>query len=1113
MTEIKLYQNKFLIIFISVAIFILSCTNKKAETKPFLFEALENIQTGLNFSNKLTARADFNMFKYMYFYNGAGVATGDFNNDGLTDLFFTSNQSKNKLFLNKGSLKFEDVTTPAKIPNDSAWSTGVSVVDINNDGLLDMYVCRVGNYESLQSHNQFLICKGIDKTGIPFYEDEAKQMGLAKSAFSTQAAFIDYDMDGDLDMYLMNHSLRYNGTFNDKKTYENTRDSLAGDILFKNDKGKFIDVSKQAGISGSIISYGLGICVADINMDGWPDIYIGNDFHENDYLYINQKNGTFKETLQEQTMHTSQFSMGVDVADINNDAAPEIISMDMLPYDPKILKRSFEDDDYNLFNYKVKAGYHPQFSRNALQLNDGRGMFKEAAMYAGVEATDWSWAALWTDFDNDGWKDLFVSNGIPKRLNDMDYVNYVTNTDIQDKIRSNKMDEKEMALINKFPEIKLPNKFFLNKHDAKFEDIEAQIKNDKPTFSNGAVYADFDNDGDVDVVVNNIEDPVLLYENKTSKTDSNKWIELKLKGDLQNVNAIGTKAIIFSKNEIRTYEKYPVRGFQSSMEVPLHIGLGNVAIDSILLVWPDNTCEKINYQTDSIQAITYKKGLPTFDYKIATEFNATQNIAKDITAETGLLFKHEENNFNEFDREGLMTFMVSREGPALAVGDVNGDGLDDVYVGSAKFIKPILFFQNASGKFIKFSQPALDNDSTYEDVDANFADVNNDGFKDLLVASGGNEFYGNSEILLPRIYLNDGKGNFTRKKDAFDAKLQLTASCIKPYDFNGDGFVDLFIGGRAIPWEYSKTPTSYLLQNDGTGKFIDVTNKYNTDLAKIGLVTNATWADLDKDGKKDLLVSLEWGGIVAFKNNTTSFEKKVLTDKLGWWNFVFPLDINGDGNEDLIAGNLGENNRFHANEQQPVSLYYNDFDDNGKKEQFLTYFLMGREIPFADKDELTKQMPALKKKFLYAEDFTNSQLKNIVGADKMAEAEKLQANYFSNAFLINKGNWNFSVQAFPWQAQLSCYKTAAVINYTKDSLPNILLGGNFYHSNIRLGKYDADYGTVLSNKGKGNFAAENITDIIIKGEVRHILPITIKGEKAFVLVKNNDSLVVLKFKN
>ena len=1090
---------------------IFSCKNKPAN-KPYLFEALESNITGLNFSNKLTPRGDLNMFKYMYFYNGAGVGAGDFNNDGLSDLFFASNQGQNKLFLNKEKLKFEDVTVDAKIPTDSAWSTGVSVIDINNDKLLDLYICRVGNFESLQSHNQFLICKGIDKNGIPFYEDEAEKMGLAKSTFGTQAAFLDYDGDGDLDMYLMNHSLRYNGTYNNRASYENTTDSLAGDILFKNDNGKFTDVSKQAGISGTIISYGLGICVADINMDGWPDIYIGNDFHENDYLYINQKNGTFKETIQEQTMHTSQFTMGVDVADINNDAAPEIISMDMLPYDPKILKRSLEEDDYNLFNYKIKAGYHPQFSRNALQINRGNGMFSEAAMYAGVEATDWSWAALWTDFDNDGWKDLFVSNGIPKRLNDMDYVNYVTNTEIQDKIRSNKMDEKEMALINKFPQIKLTNTFFLNKHNAQFDNVENLIANNKPTFSNGAVYADFDNDGDVDVVVNNIDDAAILYENKTAKSLPNKWTELKLQGDAKNINAIGTKVISFVKNEVRSYEKYPVRGFQSSMEVPLYIGLGTTLPDSTFIVWPDNSYEKIDLATDTIQLIVYKKGLPKFDYKTVTEFYKPRyNKGQDITSQTGLLFKHEENNFNEFDREQLIPHMISREGPALAVADVNGDGLDDVYIGSAKFIKPVLYFQQPNGQFILSKQPALDNDSTYEDVDANFADVNNDGYKDLLVASGGNEFYGNSAILLPRVYLNDGKGNFTRKIDAFNNNIQLTASCIKPNDFNADGFVDLFIGGRCVPWEYGKIPTSYLLQNDGTGKFINVTNKYNAELGTIGMVTNAAWADMDKDGIKDLIVSLQWGGIIAFKNNKEIFEKKILTDKLGWFNFVYPVDINADGMEDLIAGNLGENNRFKASPQTPLTMYYNDFDDNGKKEQFLTYTLMNKEIPFADKDELTKQMPFLKKKFLYAEDFTNSSLQNIFGAEKLNKAEKLQANYFSNAFLINNGNWNFTVQPFPWLAQLSCYRDAAIIDYTADRLPNILLGGNFYHSNIRIGKYDADYGTVLANLGKNNFAAQNINDLIIKGEVRHILPINIKGEKAFILVKNNDSLRVIKF--
>lgn len=1102
-------------IFSAIAVFLFSCTSTTdtKEEKPALFEVLTNKQTGLDFSNKLTATAEFNMFKYMYFYNGAGVGAGDFNNDGLIDLFFSANQGDNKLYLNKGSLKFEDVTTAAKIPQDGGWSTGVSVVDINNDGLLDIYICRVGKYEVLQSKNQFLICKGIDKNGVPYYADEASQLGLAFSGFSTQTAFFDYDLDGDLDMYLMNHSLRFNGTFNERKSFFNTFDTLSGDYLYRNDNGKFIDATKASGVLGYLIGYGLGIAVADINLDGWPDIYIGNDFHENDYLYINQKNGSFKEILQDVTTHTSQFSMGVDVADITNDALPEIISMDMLPEDPYILKRSLGEDEYNLFHFKINYGYHPQFARNTLQLNRGNTQFSEIGMYSGVHATDWSWASLFLDFNNDGWKDLFVSNGIPKRLNDIDYINYASNDEVQAKIRANKLEEKDLALVEKFPQIKLKNKFYLNKQQASFDDMASQIKNDEQTFSNGSAYADLDNDGDLDIIVNNINDPVLIYKNLSNDSTQRKsFIGLKLKGDSKNINATGAKAIVFTGNEIRTYEKFPVRGFQGSMEIPLHIGLADTKIDSLLLIWPDNSFEKIQYNKDTINYYTYRKGLPQFDYSVLVK--PTINYSKpaaDITGSTGINYLHKENPFNEFDREPLMPFMTSRDGPALATGDLNGDGLDDVFIGSVKFTKPAIFIQQPDGRFIKFNQLALDADSTYEEVDACFADVNNDKYIDLILASGGNEYYGNSEFLKSRVFLNDGNGNLTKLAGAF-GNIMMTASSVIPYDFTGDGFIDLFVGGRAVPWEYGKVPKSYLLKNDGTGKFKDVTASYNKEISAIGFVKDADWADIDKDGDNDLVIALEWGSIVAFKNEKTKFEKIDITDKKGWWNFTLPVDVDGDGDLDLIAGNVGLNNRLKATTEHPVRMYYYYFDDNGKKEQIVTYYLGNKEIPFSNKDELQKQMPLMKKKYLYAEDFAKATLQEMFGKDKLKKADVLTADYFENVVLINEGNWKFTVKALPWLAQLASYRDAVVVDANNDNRPDILLAGNFDHNNIQMGKYNSDIGTILINKGDGNFTCENLNGLISRGEVRHIRKLKAGGKEMFILARNNDNTRVIQFR-
>lgn len=1099
-------RNSSHIIFIAAAIFLFAC--RQQPHAPAAFDVLDHNSTGLHFENKLTATPEFNMFKYMYFYNGSGVGTGDFNNDGLVDVFFAANQQSNRLYLNKGKLQFRDVTEQARIPQDGGWSTGVSVIDINNDGLLDIYVCRVGRYDMLSSANQLLVCKGIGQDGIPYYADEAPAYGLNFSGFGTQAAFLDYDMDGDLDLYLLNHSLRFNGTFAERNTYAGTRDSLAGDRMYRNDAGVFKDVTTLTGINSSIIGYGLGICVADINLDGWPDIYIGNDFHENDYLYINQRNGTFKDETTNATMHISQFSMGVDVADVNNDALPEIVSVDMLPYDPYILRRSLGEDAYDIFYYKIRSGYHYQYARNMLQYNRGNGLFSDVGMYSGIHATDWSWAPLWVDFDNDGLKDLFISNGIPKRLNDMDYVNYVSNDEIQEKIRQNKLDERNMALIEKFPQIKLPNKFYRNTGQLQFADISANLGKNPETYSNGAAYADFDNDGDLDIIVNNIDDAALLYKNNCTELGQAKALSVQLKGTANNRNAIGSRLLVYCKTGMRTYENYPVRGFLSSMQGPMHIAATN-DIDSILLVWPDNTCQRLQWKPGELNVTaSYVSGLPAFDFSRLTKRDTAQGPSfSNITQQAQLNHRHVENPFVEFDREPLIPRMVSAAGPALAVGDFNGDGLEDVFIGSSKGNKSAVYVQNFRGQFQASPQPALDNDSTYEDVDACWMDVNKDGFTDLVVASGGNEYYGNEPYQMPRVYLN--RNNSLTKLDGAFNNIYITASCVKPVDFNGDGHPDLFIGGRALPWEYGRAPQSYLLQNDGTGKFSDVTATIAPGLSEVGFVTGAAWIDLEKDGDQDLVLAMEWNGIIAFVNNRGRFTRQALSDKKGWWNFVLPLDADNDGDIDFIAGNLGLNSRLKASENEPVSLYYNDFDNNGKSEQVLTYYVNGAHIPFANKAELERQIPKLKKQFLYANEFAKTSLQDLLTEQKLSSARVLTANYFSNALLLNEGGLRYSVHSLPWQAQLTQYNDAAVVDVNKDNLPDILLAGNFYYNNIQMGRYDADYGSVLVNKGGGRFDVELIRGLSIKGEVRRIAPIHLAGKKALILVRNNDSALVL----
>ncbi|MFM2117059.1 MAG: hypothetical protein RL316_249 [Bacteroidota bacterium] len=1096
-----------------ILLLMIGCSTVPAVVDP-VFRTVTADRTGLHFSNILESKGDFNMLRYMYFYNGAGVGAGDFNGDGLTDLFFAANQSSCRLFLNQGNLSFKDVTVEAGISNDGGWSTGVAIADVNQDGRLDIYVCRVGNYAHLQSKNLLLICTGVTDQGVPTYKEQAAVYGIDFSGFSTQASFFDYDLDGDLDLYLLNHSLRYNSTFLPRAQYATTKDSLSGDRFYINESGRFIDQSARVGINQSVIGYGLGIVVSDFNLDGWPDIYVGNDFHENDYLYINTQQGGFEEQLQTSIKHTSQFSMGVDAGDINNDGWPDIITADMLPSDPYILRRSLGEDEYNTFQIKLRHGYNYQYARNTLQLNSGQGYFREVGLFAGIAATDWSWSTLWLDFDNDGYRDLFVSNGIPKRLNDIDYVNYVSNEEIQAKIRAGNMDEKDMALIEKFPEIKLPNRFFHNQGQAQFTDWASRIEGNASTFSNGAVYADFDNDGDIDIVVNNIADPVLLYENLTVQRGGNKALRLQLKGSSLNPYAVGARVILYRKDTVHYFEKFATRGFQSSMETPLLIGPMDKAVDSCLIVWPDNRVEVVSdWEGKTCLVLNYRPTLSLFDYANLRKFSHARSKFFDVdtlSLRSHLSWQHIENDFNEFDREPLLPFMVSREGPAASVGDMNGDGRDDIFVGAAKWEKPALFLQKPNGRFEKTDQLALDMDSTFEDIDACWADINNDGHLDLLVASGGNEFYGITPYLTPRAYLNNGKGKLQRIEHAFPV-LEMSASVICTIDVDGDGKEEIFLGGRVVPWEYGATPPSYIFSNDGNGKFTPLSSSRVPGLSHLGIVKDAKPCDLDADGDNDLLLAQEWGVVAALENKNGVLVYRELTSLKGWWNVLEVVDLDADGDLDIVVGNQGMNSRIKASITQPVRLYYADFDKNGKKDQLLTYYVQGKEIPFAPKADLEKQMPILKKKFLYADDFAKANIEDLFGGTALKNAKLLTATCLTHQIFYNQGNLNFVSAELPLPAQWGTIRSLQLLDWDQDGKIDILAGGNFSPNNIQIGRQDALSLLLLLNKGNQQFAAV-LPKQDLEGEIRHILPLEVGKEKFSLLIRNNQSVLPVRIR-
>lgn len=1089
-----------------IALVLGSCSNEKPEP---LFEMLSSETTGITFSNNLEETPQLNIFSYLYFYNGGGVAVGDLNGDGLADLYFTSNMEDNKLYLNKGEFKFFDITEQSNVQGKKGWTTGVTIADVNGDGKLDLYVSQLGDYKNIRGRNQLYINKGNNENGIPVFEDEAKTYGLDLVGFSTQAAFFDYDLDGDLDMFMMNHSVHSNGTYG-KSSLRSETHPLAGDKLLKNEEGKFIDVTEEAGIYSSVLGYGLGITISDINWDGYPDIYVGNDFHENDYLYYNNGDGTFTEKLESAINHTSKYSMGNDIADINNDGLVDIISLDMLPEDPAKLRTSAGEDPYDVYSFKLSYGYNHQYARNTLQLNLGNENFSDIAYFSGIEATDWSWSSLLADFDLDGFKDVFIANGIKRRMNDLDYINYISNEAIQHRLEGDLTDE-DLKLVEKMPVVKIPNYGYKNNGDLTFTNMSEIWGLNQESFSNGAAYADLDNDGDLDLISNNVDQEAFIYRNNaiSPKNQKNNFIKIRPKGKDLNTQGVGLKVVIPFQDQKIVQEHFPTRGYLSAMSDDLIIGLGNrERIDSLILIWPDHSFQVLkNLKANQIIDVdrSNASGVWNFENKKVPYF-------EDVTEQVALSYKHEENKFIEFNREQLIPHMASTEGPKIAVGDVNGDGKEDFFVGGAKHQPGFLFIQSSSG-FNKSEQGSLKTDSLHEDTGAIFLDVDNDSDLDLIVVSAGNEFQSKDKALKPRLYKNDGSGNFFKDEKAVP-EIFLNASCIKSVDLNQDGFHDLFIGGRVLPWNYGKAPSSYILINDGKGNFIDQTDSVAPDLHQIGMVKDAHWFDFDQDGLQDLILAGEWMPITIFLNKDGVLKKtqiKGLENSDGWWNTLAIADVNKDGKPDIVAGNLGQNSLLKASKTEPLSMFVKDFNEDGKTDQLVYFYRNGKENLFPIKDELGKQMVEIKTRYVKYADFAQSSHTDIFPKEQLKGADKLLVNELRSGTFINKGNLEFEFVPFPVQAQLSPIQAFHVFDYNRDGFIDIFSAGNFHEVNVRRGRYDADHGTLLKNDGKGSFkTVDHLTSgLKLKGQVRDIKKIIFNGEEAWLLAKNNEPIQML----